>query len=187
MIDHAGEDGVGVELPLRLADDEPDAPLRAEHLADQRADDREPERGVQAGDDPGHRRGDGDVARDLEWRRAEHPDVGDQVRVDLADALEGVEEDDEEDQNGGQQHLRERAQAEGDQEDGAEDDAGHRVDDLDVRAQDVGEEPVLPEQQPDRDARDGAEDEPVDRLLQGGPDVAPDGAEFGALGEQLDQ
>ena len=40
---------------------------------------------------------------DLPPRGAEHPGVGEEVAVDLAHALEGVEEDDEEHQHRGQQ------------------------------------------------------------------------------------
>ena len=53
--------------------------------------------------------------------------------------------------------------------------------------EDVGQEAVLSEQEPDDDAGGGAEEEPVDRLLQGDADVPPDGAELGALGEQVHQ
>ena len=63
---HSGEHAVRIEAVLRGPDDQADAVLRAEHLADQRADDREAERGVQAGDDPGERGGHGDVPDDLQ-------------------------------------------------------------------------------------------------------------------------
>ena len=64
--EHPGEDAVRVETALRWSDDQADAVLGAEHLADEGADDGEAEGGVQAGDDPGQRRGHGDVADDLQ-------------------------------------------------------------------------------------------------------------------------
>ena len=57
---------LGSKLPLRLADDQADAVLSPEHLGDQGADDGEAEGGVQARDDPSHRRRDRHVPGNLQ-------------------------------------------------------------------------------------------------------------------------
>src|SRR5581483_11398491 len=89
--EHPGEHAIGPEGVHRCSDDQAEALLGTEQLADDRADDREAERDVEARDDPCHRRWEHDVAGDLEAARAEHAGVGDQVAVHFPDALEGVE------------------------------------------------------------------------------------------------
>src|SRR4051812_10785313 len=96
---HRREDTVRVEVVLRVGDDEAEPLLRSQELAYDRADDREAERDVQAGNDPDERRRQHNVPHDLPARRAEHPRIGNEITVDLADALERVEEDDEEDEH----------------------------------------------------------------------------------------
>ena len=54
--DHRAEDAVRVEVVLRGGDDEAEALLGSEELADDRSDDREAEGDVQARDDPDERR-----------------------------------------------------------------------------------------------------------------------------------
>src|SRR3954447_221396 len=182
--DHAGEDRVRVEVALRLADDQADAVLGAEHLRDEGADDREAERGVQARDDPGHRRRDGHVPGDLQRRGPEDADVRDQVLVDLPHALEGVEEDGEEHEHGGEQDLREDPEPEGDDEDRAEHDPRDGVQHLDVGAEHVREVAVRTERDADDDPDDRAEREALEGLLDGDAEVLPDAAEGGALREE---
>ena len=60
--DHAGEHAVHVEVVLRRADQQAQALVGAEDLADERADEGEAEADVQAGQDPGEGRGEDDVA-----------------------------------------------------------------------------------------------------------------------------
>ena len=171
---HRAEHAVGVEGVLRRGDHQTEAVLGAQELADDSADDGEPERDVQAGDDPGHRRGDHHVAHHLQPRRAEHADVGDQVAVDAAHPLERVEEHHEEHQHGGQQHLRRQSQPEPHHEDRAEHDARQGVDDLDVRPGHVGQERDLAQQHADHDPADHAAGEAEQRLLQRDPDLQPE-------------
>ena len=152
MINIAREHAVGVEVVLRGGDDQAQALLGAEELADDGADDREAESDVQAGDDPGQRGRQHHVAGDLHPGGAQHPGVGDEVGVHFADALECVEEDHEEDQDRGQHDLRCRAQAQPHHEDEAEHDARERVHRLDVGPEHVGEEADLPQQDAEHDA-----------------------------------
>src|SRR5690348_3285399 len=63
--DHAGEHAVGIEVVLRVADEQPHPFVRAEQLADDGADEREAEADVQAGEDPGERRRQHHVPRRL--------------------------------------------------------------------------------------------------------------------------
>ena len=53
--DHRAEDAVRVEVVLRVGDDQPQALLGTQELADDRANDREPERHVETRDDPRQR------------------------------------------------------------------------------------------------------------------------------------
>src|SRR2546423_2038076 len=53
--EHGGVHAVGVERAARLVDEQPETVLGADELADDGADEREPEGDVQAGDDPRHR------------------------------------------------------------------------------------------------------------------------------------
>lgn len=159
--EHRGEHAVGVEVVLRGLDDQAEAALCAEHLSDQRADDGEAEGAVQAGYDPGERGGHGDVPDDLHLGGTEHCGVGQDVAVDLAYALEGVEEDDEEHQHRGEQDLRQHADAERDDEDRAEDDPRDRIDHLDVGAEHIGEEAALAQRDTEDHAGDGPEAKPT--------------------------
>src|SRR5437868_2646557 len=168
---HRREHAVRVESVLRRRDHESETALRAEDLADDRADDRESERDVETGDDPRQRRRDDDVADDLQARRAEHARVGDEVAIDLAHALERVEEDDEEHEHRRERDLRRRSEPEPNEEDRTEHDARKRVDDLDVRAEDIREEPHLTEEDAEHDSAGDAVDEPEQRLLHRHPDL----------------
>ena len=96
------------KLFCERADQQAEALVGAEELADDRADEGEAEADVQAGEDPGERRRQDDLTGDLPARGAEDAGVGDEVAVDLAGALEGVEEDPEEHQHDGQDDLRGR-------------------------------------------------------------------------------
>ncbi len=86
--------------------------MAPKHLADDGADDREAEGDMEAGDDPGRGRREHHVPVDLPTVRAEHARVGEQVLVDLAHALIGVEEHAEEHEHRGRHDLRGRADAE---------------------------------------------------------------------------
>src|SRR3954452_10603257 len=163
--EHAGEDTVRIETVLRGADDQTQTSLSAQDLADQRTDDRETERGVEAGGDPGERRRHGHVPDDLQRRTAEDPGVGHDVPIHFPHALEGVEEDHEEHQDRGEQDLRRTADAEGDDEDGPEHDAGDRIHHLDEGPEHVSEERALPQQDAEEYAGGGAADEAVHGLL----------------------
>lgn len=185
--EHRGEHAVGVEVVLRGLDDQTEPALRTEHLADERADDGEAEGTVQAGDDPRQCRGQDDVPGGLHPGGAEHLDVGENVAVDLADALVSVEEDDEEHQYSGQQDLRGDTDTEGDDEDRAENDARDRVDHLDVGTEHVGEVAALPERDTEHDPGERTHGEAGERLLDGRPDVLVEGAELGAVLEEIDQ
>src|SRR5487761_334289 len=184
---HRGEHAVRIEVVLRGGDDQPEAFLRAEELADDRADDGEPESHVQARDDPGERGRQHDVTDDLEPGGAEHARAGDEVAVDFPDALEGVEEDDEEDQNGGQHDLGGRAQAQPDDEDRAQHDARQRVHGLDVGPEDVGEEPDLPQQDPEDNAAGHAHGKAQECFLHRDPYLQPQRAVFGSVLRPVDE
>src|SRR6185437_2934530 len=54
---HGAEDAVRIEGVLCGRNDQPQTVLSPQKFADDRADDRKPERHVEAGDDPGHGRG----------------------------------------------------------------------------------------------------------------------------------
>ena len=89
--------------------------------------------------------------------------VGQQVAIDLAHPLKGVEKHNEEDQDGRQRHLGLPSQAQRDHENGAERDTWDRIERLDVGAQNVSKELIAsqhhskddPEHHADREASDG--------------------------------
>ena len=116
-----------------------------------------------------------------EPRGAQHPGVGEQVAVHLADALEGVEEHHEEHQHRGQRHLRARCPGPSATVNSEpEHDPRDRVRDLDVGAEHVGQEADLPEQDADHHAgRPRRRRSPSTRLLERGPDLQPDRAVAG--------
>ena len=159
--------------------------MAPEHLADDGADDREAEGDVKAGDDPGRRRGQHHMAIGLPAAGPEHARVRDQVLVDLAHALKGIEEDAEEHEHRGGHHLGLSAHAEGDDEQRREHDARDRVQDLDVRVEHIGEEAGLTEADADDHARNGPEQEAEHGLLQRDPDVGPDRPVLGAVREPI--
>src|SRR6476660_4793925 len=89
--DHAGEDAVHVEVVLRGPDQQAQALVGAEDLADQGADEGEAEADVQAREDPGEGRRQDHVAGHLPARGPKQAGVGDEVAVHLARPLVGVE------------------------------------------------------------------------------------------------
>src|SRR5204862_3024205 len=70
-----GEDGVDVEHALGLVDEIAYTPGRAQILADHGADEGEPDRSVQAREDPARRGREIDETKQLLARRAEHARV----------------------------------------------------------------------------------------------------------------
>src|SRR5712691_6742874 len=94
--EHAREHPVDVEGVPRVVDELAKARGGPEQFPDHGADDGEPEADVEAGEDPGEGGRDDDLGRQAAVVGAEDARVRDQVAVDLAHALEGVEEDDEE-------------------------------------------------------------------------------------------
>src|SRR2546430_2787482 len=88
--DHSGVDAGRVEGSLCGRDEQPEALIRTGVLADDRADQREPEGRVQRREDP--RRGAGYDDRDeyLERFGAKDPGVVHQIPVDLAGTLEAL-------------------------------------------------------------------------------------------------
>src|SRR5439155_16998990 len=103
--DHSGVDAGGVERALGVVDQQAQALVGTGVLADHRADEREPERRVQRGDDPRGGAGYHDRGQHLHPPGAQDPGVVDQVAIDLAGALEGVEEHREEHQYHGRGDL----------------------------------------------------------------------------------
>jgi hypothetical protein len=87
--------------------------------------------------------------------------------------LEGVEEDHEEDQHGGQEDLRGRSQGQRDDEDRPEHDPWDRVQHLDIRADHLRQERALSEQHAGDHAGDHAVEEAEQRLLHRDPDLQP--------------
>src|SRR2546422_7712062 len=86
------------------------ARLAAQELADDDADQRERDGRRERGEGPGECRGHDNRAHDLPLRGAEEARRVDQVGVDTARALEGVEEDDEEHNRPREHDLRQRSE-----------------------------------------------------------------------------
>src|SRR5260370_1093958 len=103
--EHAGKHAVDVEGVPGVVDELAEAARRSEEFADDGADDRQPETDMQAGQNPRERRRDDDLGRQPSIVSAEDARVGDQVAVDLAHALEGIEEDHEENEHHGGPRL----------------------------------------------------------------------------------
>src|ERR1700737_3625274 len=92
--EHAGEHPVDVERVPRVVDQLAEACGGPEQFPDHRADDGQAEADVEAGKNPGEGGRDDDLGRKTAVVGAEDGGVGDQVAVDLAHPLEGVEEED---------------------------------------------------------------------------------------------
>src|SRR6478609_8926671 len=185
--DHAGQHPVHVEVVLRRADQQAQALVGAEDLADEGADEGEAEADVQARQDPREGGGEHDVAGHLPAGGAEEAGVGDEVAVDLTGTLEGVEEDAEEDEDDGEDDLRLDAEAEGHGEDRAEDDARDRVGGLEERGEELGDHPDAAEGDAADDAEDGADDEAEYGLLERDEDLVGERPLARADGEPVDE
>ena len=132
--DHRGVDAGGVEGALGVGDQQAEALVGAGVLADDRADQGEAEGDVQAGEDPGGGAGQDDRASASAGAVAPRiRALSTEVPVDLAGALEGVEEDGEEDQDDGGGDLELMPEAEPDDEQRRQHDARDGVGGLDER------------------------------------------------------
>ena len=102
---HPGVDSRGIEIPLGLGDHPSETTSGGQILADNRPYQRESHRGVQARNDPAHRRREKDMSRQLAPVGAKHPGVVDQVAIHIANTLIRIEEHDKEDQRKTQRDL----------------------------------------------------------------------------------
>src|SRR3981081_4510006 len=125
--EHAGEHTVEVEGGHRVVDQLAETRGGPEQLADDGADDGEAEADVEAGENPGERGRDDDLQGEAPVVGTEDASVRHQVAVHLAHALEGIEEDDEEDEHDGCRCLAPERQTKHDGEEGAEPDSRNRV------------------------------------------------------------
>src|SRR3569833_1581731 len=185
--DHSGEDARRVERAQSVVDEQAETLVGTAVLPDDRADDGEAERRVQRGEDPEDRAGHDDRAQYLHPAGAQDPGVVHQVAVDLPGALEGVEERREggQDERGG--HLGGHAEAEPDDEQRGQDDAGDRVGGLDERRAHVGQEPAAAQHDAEHDAARAAERETDQGLFEGGRDLLPDRALRGSVRDPVAQ
>src|SRR5260370_7665830 len=117
---------------------------------------------MEAGDDPGEGRGDEDPGCQLPVAGAEDASVGDEIAVDLADALERVEKDDEEDKDRGGRDLRFDVETQGDGKESADYHARNGVGGLDVRTEAVGQQPATAERHPENATEDRSPPETAD-------------------------
>ena len=115
-------------------------------------------------------------AHDLPLAGAQEAGGVDEVGVDAARALEGVEEDDEEHDAPRQHDLGEQAEAEDHRDERHQRDAGQRVEGHDVGLEDAGQ-PVVPRPstRPGHEAGGDADQEAPDGGLHGGQRHLPDG------------
>ncbi len=101
-----------------------DVPAEAGAGADKFADDGagqgEADADLGRGEQPGDERWDDEVVQHLPAAGPHAAEGIDEVGVDAFDALAGVEQHDDEDDGDGEQHLRQDADAEPDDEEGAE-------------------------------------------------------------------
>ena len=148
---HAGEDGVRVEPALRLADDKADTALGAKDLADQRTDDGEAEGGVQAGDDPGQRGRDGDVAGDLERRGPSTLTLATRFGSTSRTPWKALKKTMKNTRTAASRTLGNVPRPKATRKIEPRMMRGIGVHDLDVRAENIGEEAVLTEQETDED------------------------------------
>src|SRR2546428_192405 len=114
---------------------------------------------------------------------AEHAHVVDQSLVDVAHRGEGREEDDEEHQGHPERHLAREVDAEGEDEDWGEDEAGDRVEHREQRVKRLAEEPIPRERVADDDAHERADHESHHPLEQRYAHVVPERARAEALGK----
>ncbi|GAA3041595.1 hypothetical protein GCM10020000_20420 [Streptomyces olivoverticillatus] len=161
--------------------------VRPDVLADDRADEREAEADVQAGEDPGGGRRDDDLQRHPAVARAQDAGVGHEVAVHLARPLEGVEEDGEEDQHHGRGDLGNRPEAEQDEEDRRQHDPRQRVEDLDERAEHIGEETDPAEDDAQQHTARHPDDPAEQGLVERVSDLFAQRAVSGAVGRPLDE
>src|SRR5438309_6115788 len=179
--EHRREDAIWIERRLGRRDDQPDTMDRAEVLADDRADEREAEARVEARKNPRKRGRQDHVRGELALARAQDSRVRDQHAVDLTDALEGVEEDHEEHEDDGERDLRPDAVADGDDEDGAEHDTGHRVQRLDIWGEHIREQTDPAERDTEDHSHYDADEEPEERFLEGRRYLKPERSLRGAV------
>src|SRR5258706_10563255 len=165
------EHGIDIEGAFRLQDEVADAPRRAEILADHGADECEPDRIVQARENPAHGAWHIDVAQELSLACAEDAGVGEDRMADLPHTLIDIEEHDKEHQRHAQSDFGSDVQAEPDAEDRRQDHAGHRIERLDVRIEQRGGHWTERQPQADAEAERSAERERERRLHQRHPEV----------------
>src|SRR5207244_2632848 len=180
---HPRENTVGVEVVFGAVDQLPDSLGCAKELAYDRSDQGQAEADVKARDDPAERRGNDHLGGQPSIVSAEDACVGDQVAFDFTDALERVEEDDEEDEDRRGRNLGANVQPERDGEQSSQDHPRYRVRGFDVDREDVGQEPVPAQQHADHHAQHRADDEAEDRLLHRYQHLLPERTQRGFLGD----
>ncbi len=136
---------------------------------------------------PGQRRGDDHLAGQLALVGPQDARVGQQVAIDLAYPLKGVEKDDEKDQDGRQRHLGLDVQPQPDGQQGRQRDAWQRIGRFDVGAQHIGQELHPSQQHAKEDPQDDADEEAQHGLFQRDGDLLPQGTLRRALGRPGDE
>ena len=112
----------------------------------------------------------------LPFRRAEHAGVIDDDAIDVADALMGVEEDDEEYHSDAEGDFRPDAESEPEQKNRREDDARQGVDDANIGVEQRAEFRRSGEGESENHAGGRAENERQQRFFHRGDEMRPDGA-----------
>src|SRR5438094_8016525 len=181
--EHAGEHAIDVEGVAGVVDQLAEAGRGPEQLPDHGADDGQAEADVEACENPGEGGGDDDLERQAPVVGTEDAGVGDQIAVDLANALEGVEEDDEEHQHDGGGRLAPERETEHDREQGAEHHARDRVRGFDEGRERFGEQLDAAEHDPEDDAEYRADDEADYLLLHGHRGLIPERPQRRPLGD----
>src|SRR6266516_4513209 len=181
--EHAGEHAVDVEGVPRVVDQLAEAGGGPEQLPDYGADDGQPEADVEAGENPRKRGRDDDLERQAPVVGAEDAGVGDQIAVDLANALESVEEDNKEHQHDGGGRLAPERETEHDREQGAEHHARDRVRGSDKGRKGFGEQLDAAEHDPEDDAECRADDEADHGLLHRHGGLQPERPQGCPLGD----
>ena len=154
----------------RLDQQEAKPPLRGEHLAEQRADQREREADADAGEDFGDRGRQQHIGGDLRRRHAHHPRGSRVDRIEVAHRGKRQDRDRHDAMEGAEGNLGRHADAEGEQHDRVQCDLRDGIERDQHRLADFAGEAIEPEREPDQDAerdRDGERDrEGLSRLCE---------------------